>query len=395
MGWFVVNYQDYGLQFFLADGTFYREVRVGGPSGTNASSKWIPFDPPQDGRRVGNKQLDQLIGKLANPRDTNATYVRAFFDMINGAIKTMPFPPSEYAGYMNSIVGKPLALVNIGWSLEIDIPALKAQNLLGNKPADTQAYLEGYKFPMKIGDDERPFDGVVGYFMTNNNETGSTDWDKLYTYFPSEEEGLTIAIDADNYPTLSPRYIDPSPPYAASKKPLKTYSQARTAQYIITTMLIDPYTPVHAYSPILPIKSLQLPPWSIQSAFTRMTAFFHLGPNLLSADVPIRYDKASALLPDSWLTKDELDAAKNGEVVKQQPPSIRLPISGKKGLWKWLQPYDVVDPETGRNETKFNALDVDEEDTRIRKDPAPYTFVEGYLQLARPLLKDDIQLMEA
>ena len=45
-GWLVLNYQDNGLQFFLPDGTFYRQVRVGGPTGTNASSKWLPFDPP-------------------------------------------------------------------------------------------------------------------------------------------------------------------------------------------------------------------------------------------------------------------------------------------------------------------------------------------------------------
>ena len=54
---------------------------------------------------------------------------------------------------------------------------------------------------------------------------------------------------------------------------------------------------------------------------------------------------------------------------------------------------DVKDPKTGKvtgQETKFNALGVDQEDTRIRKDPAPYTFVEGYLQLARPLLSEDL-----
>ena len=45
-----------------------------------------------------------------------------------------------------------------------------------------------------------------------------------------------------------------------------------------------------------------------------------------------------------------------------------------------------------KGETKFNAMDVGEEDTRIRNDPGPYTFVEGYLQLAKPLLKSDVQV---
>jgi len=53
-------------------------------------------------------------------------------------------------------------------------------------------------------------------------------------------------------------------------------------------------------------------------------------------------------------------------------------------MWNWLQPYRVGD------KTQFNSLDVGEEDTKIRNDPAPYTFVEGYLQLARPLLSEEL-----
>lgn len=40
--------------------------------------------------------------------------------------------------------------------------------------------------------------------------------------------------------------------------------------------------------------------------------------------------------------------------------------------------------------TKYNSLSVGPEDGRFRLDPAPYTFVEGYLQLARPLVQPDI-----
>ena len=59
-------------------------------------------------------------------------------------------------------------------------------------------------------------------------------------------------------------------------------------------------------------------------------------------------------------------------------------------MWNWLQPYlttqtdDTGDP---KQETRYNALSVGAEDGRLRLDPAPYTFVEGYLQLARPLVQ--------
>ncbi|SMY29572.1 unnamed protein product [Zymoseptoria tritici ST99CH_1A5] len=137
-GWLVLNYQDYGFQFFLEDGTFHRQVRVGGPTGTNASSKWLPFDPPS--KPSGNAQLDQLINRMTTwkpppgSQETSATYLQGFFDMINSAIKNMPYAPSDYSAYANAIVGKPLALVNVGWSLELQAPPYKHQNILGNTP---------------------------------------------------------------------------------------------------------------------------------------------------------------------------------------------------------------------------------------------------------------------
>lgn len=455
-GWIVVNYQDYGLQFFLSDGTFYREVRVGGPSNINTGSKWLPFDPPAN-QNTGSAQLDQLIAKLSDPQDPQAVY--AFTDMINAAIKTMPSPPSDYSAYANSLVGKPLALVNVGWSLELAAPALQAQNTLGNLPADVDSEMWSYDCPVKIGDAYRTFDGVVGFFRSDNKTNGTTDWSKMLTYFTStaaSQNIKTVQISPSNFPILKPTYIDATDPNFTVKgiskdvpgpNKYKSYIEARTAQYVITTMLIDPYTPLHAYSPMLPITSLKLPPWTVQAAFKRMTAFFRMGPNLLSSDVPTQYDATRPLDATTWLqaqnvanpTSTDLPpttsssgavstappalpsapaaasastptpapapgATASTSATNTQTPSIRLPISGKKGLWQWLQPYDVApsppaSASTGAtgtsaaatpNVTRFNALGVGQEDTAIRNDPAPYTFVEGYLQLARPLLSSDV-----
>lgn len=403
-GWIIVNYQDYGLQFFLADGTFYREIRVGGPSKTVTGSKWLPFDPPKSTSKsnTGNAQLDELIKELSDP-----DYLQGFFDMINGAIKTTPYPPSDYSAYANSLVGKPLALVNVGWSLELSAPALEAQNTRGNIPRSSATDLASYEFPFKIGDNDRPFDGVVGYFKSDNVNTGKTDWKNLYTYFPSTATKNIIGIEPSNFPTLSPTYIQPEPGFPVAGIPKQrnfgSYTEARTAQYLVTTMIIDPYTPIHAYSPMLPIKSLTLANWTMQAAFSRMTAFFRLGPSLISQDVPSTYDPSRALNADSWLAAQNVGnptstalakKPKPGDPVVVPPPpvpTIRLPIAGKKGLWQWLQPYDVEGEKEGEpRRTRYNSLMVEQEDTRIRGDAAPYTFVEGYLQLARPLLKGDI-----
>jgi len=191
-------------------------------------------------------------------------YLQSFFDMVNGSIATMPYPPSEYSQFANAIVGKPLALVNVGWSLELSSPPITAQNTLGNPPGlapDWEAkLLTSYKFPVKFGDADRPFDGVVGYWPSQNAANKvDTDFDNTFSYFVPTETDSFHSIQPANFPILQPRHIDPDP----AKTPSMT--DAIAANYLITTMLIDPYTPVHCYSPILPIKSLKLPPWCIQS----------------------------------------------------------------------------------------------------------------------------------
>lgn len=60
-------------------------------------------------------------------------------------------------------------------------------------------------------------------------------------------------------------------------------------------------------------------------------------------------------------------------------------------MWNWLQPY--VDSNSARESDEaprplYNALEVGPEDGRMRGDPGPYTLLEGFLQLARPLVKN-------
>lgn len=361
-GWIIINYADYGLQFFLADGTFYREIRLGGPDDNDVSQKWLPFDPPAAGSGLAaSLQLDQMIDQIHK----EPKYLQSFFDVINLAIATQPFPPSEYAGFANAVVGKPLALVNVGWSLELSQPAITPQNSLGNKSPDSQRDLESYKFPVRIGDIDRIFDGVVGYYLTANNASPTaTDFRTMFTYFePSVKTDSFRYLSPDSpteaYPTLSPYYVQP--------ETTPNVTAAHASQYLITTALIDPYTSVHAYSPILPTKSLKLPAWTVQSAFDKMSAFFRLGPSLVTRDVPSSY----------------------GEAMKGA--ILRLPISGRKGLWRWHQPYDT-NPADANALPQYAALEVEEDQGRVKFEEAPYTFVEGFLQLMGRLGKADLEM---
>jgi hypothetical protein len=123
-----------------------------------------------------------------------------------------------------------------------------------------------------------------------------------------------------------------------------------------------------------------------------------MGPLLITKDVPKLYDIKKQLHPDSWL----INQTKDNKAATNTQAAIKLPISGSKGMWNWLQPYRTEDPgatappAAGAGPvaalptivTRFNALEVGKEDGQMRMDPGPYTFVEGFLQLARPIVTE-------
>jgi hypothetical protein len=377
-GWLVVNYADNGLQFFLGDGTFYREIRKGGVAGTNVSAKWLPYAAPTGGlvaTDAGTHQLSQLLEQLSPEVDTDGTYLQAFFDMINGAIQNMPFAPSTYAGYANAIVGKPLALVNVGWSVELAQPPLAPQfDSLTARPDDWRGELEAYGFKLKVGDAARNFDGVVGYYLSSNAAAPGaaapgarpdpqpvTEWDTLYTYFPPQAAQKGFAgIGSETYPVLNPYYLHPEPEATANMV------EAKNRKYLVTSLLVDPYTPLHGYSPILPTRSLKIPDWAVKTAMDKMHAFFHLGPSLVAVDVPGTYADANATNPDGSIAN-----------------SVGLPVSGTKGAWTWLQPYPQHGFAADGTEmpAQYATMGVTTDVGQVKFRPAPYTFLEGYLQL--------------
>lgn len=94
-GWIVINYADYGIQLFLPDGSFYREVRFGGPNGALAPPKWLPIAPDPPTQASDTAQLDALIARLTQP-----DYLEGFWCMITTALDNLPPAPNAYSQYL-------------------------------------------------------------------------------------------------------------------------------------------------------------------------------------------------------------------------------------------------------------------------------------------------------
>ncbi|KAI1746877.1 hypothetical protein F4782DRAFT_523061 [Xylaria castorea] len=390
-GWVVYNYLDKAVQFFLEDGTFYQEVRMG-ENGAVKSEQWLPFKMTEKVEDK-NHQLDRLIYHAA----TDDGYLESMLSMIAGAMESAAVAPDAYGQFLNSIIGRPLALINMGWSLELGTDENTNQSKVNEKPplrhllpssaSNTVADDKLYKFPLKMGDEHRAYDGLVGYFKTRDPKDQKPDdyldLSTCYTYFgtknkvPGSELDL-VKIDNTNYPLLDPFYIDPITTDAAGmeNKHNEMLSQ-RTFGAIV-----DPFRPVHGYTSILPTQPLKIPEWTWQDALVRMTAFFHFGPLNITKDVQ-EFDS-------DYLLTEKTDIKKDSSVI---PNGIRLPQMGTAD-WVWLQPYSLLPQENPeekeeKEETCFMPLGIAGAETVPKFEEGPYTSAEGYLLLRQPLVRAD------
>ncbi|CAL1698581.1 unnamed protein product [Somion occarium] len=373
-GWLVVNYVDNGLQVFLPNGTFYREIRLGGPDGTSEGIRaWLPFKAPDDDSNIP-LQLRALVQKLKD-----ANYLQEFFDVMTGALDDTMYAPNQYAGYLPAITGKPFALVNAGFSLELSHPPHVNQST--NVPGGVipEPDLESYGFQVKFGDPDRTFDGILGYFR--NKSVMDFDLDNFYTYFPGSNgtESMTVLIEPDNYPVLRPFY-NSAGSGGIHDYTVKTPTQMLTEyndQLQVFGMLVDPFTQIHAYTGILPVQVLRLPEWALEQSLKNITAFFHLGPIIMPHDAPL-YDPARVLTSGSSL--DNIPAPPEG-TPKFPVPSVAI------ADWAWLQPYaESADVDS----IAFNPFSLDAVSNKPELGSTPYTAVEGYLYLKKPITSLDV-----
>jgi hypothetical protein len=414
------SYVESALQLFLPDGTFYREIVLGGVNKDTVSPAFTPF--AKDVSESIPKQLDDLVTQLKDE-----DYLDAFFTMIDGAFANLPPTDDAYAQYMNSIIGKPLALVNAGFSLELGTPPLQNESTLNYTPVDrtllplntpvlptgqdwnVQPVPAGtlqYSFKIKLGDDQRTYDGLVGYFKAFADDKSAFDISTIFTYWNDPKfPNTTVAISPGNYPPLAATHVlpdmlvDSTTPLVGTKAKTREQIFAERNANIsdnVFACIVDPYTAMHIYTGILPIQSLKLPEWTMESAMNNMTAFFKVGPVLVTKDVPAwNKDMPSHILKPT---------DPPGEVLAGS--EVAVPSIGKAG-WAWLQPYDEPIPKSlagskangksgavGSSGDKIDikpppyiAMGVGKVDSRPRFEDSPYTVLEGYLRQTGPLMK--------
>ncbi|KAF7563165.1 hypothetical protein G7046_g950 [Stylonectria norvegica] len=401
-GWLVINYVENGVQFFLPSGKFYREVRVAAPTAKPHGDKkpsWLPYERKKDLVGEDTRQLDALLRQFMDANHGN-DYLRAFIQMVTNATSTTDIAPSAYGQFTNALVGKPLALANVGASLELASPPRINQSTIQlEKSGDKHETVLDETFAFKLGDMDRLHDGLVGYFraMTNSTDLKKNTGeelllDKVYTDHIKRPDPKKKEMEEDSsffplFPTdddkkqLTPFFAEPeisrkSAPNSIADS-VAAYAQERQEKLNANLfgVILDPFTPLHIFSGLLPVAALQLSSWTWEDALKKMTAFFHVGPLIMTNDVPKFVGK---VLNDESDLKDDSTFAALGAVA----------LPGLKAQdWAWLQPY--VD-EDGKAD-QFVALGIKNEDSGPQFERGPYTAIEGFLQMRAPIqqLPDD------
>jgi hypothetical protein len=326
----------------------------------------------------------------------------AIFSTMSKALEdgSLAVPRNSLTDNLPVSVGRPVALANCGWSLELATAPYENESTILSAPPDKP--LLDYEFPLKLGDGLNRRDGVIGYFMGQSSTTQDPapfDYGKMFTYFQEEDMPDGVAdpreiIDSSNLPSFKPFYEAPT----AYDTPHQ-YHRQRGAHASVFAMMLDPFAPIHVYSGILPITSLSLPPWTVERAMKSLTASIRVGPTLLPIDLP------------AFSAGREPKSLSDVEKAAHQDASHGLPIPAMANSgWAWMQPYPNDEAARGTaatgntttaategvgdgtqhnrdSEVRYNAFPICQQDVKPRLDrKSMLCVVEGYLELTAPLV---------
>jgi hypothetical protein len=329
-GWVLYNRFDHALAVYDEDGRPVGSFNLLGPA-------WQ--ETPGPNRGVGNPHLLEFLEHLGGPvpKNPNAPNYATFREFLGKLIDTIDdavagIEPDSYKQDQGLavLIGRPLALVLADLRLDL-YGTMPGEDALPGLPAIDQSreafdvvksdpsYVEKrrpsadfarVRFPVRLGDDAKVHDGLVGYFVKGQDAAAT------YRTFFSHSAASGGSPNVATPPLTAAERLSLAP---ADKLP-KT-----------VVMLVDPRSAVHASVGILPVKSIALPPVQYADALKRIDATFLVAPVLGGADsvaLPVPTEVGHAW---SWLTRQA-----DEELFSKSKFSVR----------KWMTQDLVVSPNS-------------------------------------------------
>ncbi|MEV6669522.1 hypothetical protein [Streptomyces sp. NPDC051162] len=254
-GWIVPNLVDGSLTAYAPDSTALGLLRwayrIGRPA---REAVWTPLPDAApvglDALRTAFPHLHALITWFQGTGADGSPLPAAMDLLETSLVDIVPTAGAASA----ALAGRPLALVRCRLHLDLDGPPPTDpgwQHIFDHEPPRPE--FTGYSWPVRLGEQLRMGDGLVGYFA-------DTDPDML----------RTVVAPADPHPRL-----------AAIGDGTHLRVTAGTPRHL--TLLVDPHAPVHATTGLLPTTALDIPHRFTDGPLNRMRTVLRTGPLLTPA----------------------------------------------------------------------------------------------------------------
>jgi len=243
---------------------------------------------------VANEHLRKVVEYIAvkpdGTKEQKQEFLSKFISELDNALENID--PENFAQHesLALLMGRPIAVVRASVNLELQgLPAINQDwNVFRlDMTRDTRETddFTTVKFPIRIGEYEQLNDGLVGYWL--EDEQGCLS-EEFYASQSNREQS-----------EVSPKKSN-SIVFHSEDQPINIIHQSIDAPPQFLTMLVDPRGKVHATSGILPTKAIDIPPDQYTAALQGIEITFLSAPILTPG-------KISLPLPDepgyvwSWL----------------------------------------------------------------------------------------------
>jgi hypothetical protein len=327
---------------------------------------------------------------------SDAKFLVGLWAMLAEACQNIYHDPLSGDSQLLNMVGRPMALVNIGINVELATPVMQSQSYHDALKAG-EITLDQYKFEVLLGDKSNLRDGLIGYFLPSTDAvikdpvaiakdptaaimSRQPDVSCIYTEFgypgrniidDENQKPDTFAAPSSSKIFVTPMHVDPTDPSADDPA---AYQRAlcNHPATVILGAIVDPYMPVHVATGILPSTTLKLPQWSIDQTLRKLRVLLRGGPVLTRGD-----------LPDVDVAGGSWEAHTSAAAAKEKKPAAEacLPALTEHGEWSWLQPVVPSHVELDNEDVylpKFLPYSLKTAPADYPLETGPHTVLEGF-----------------
>lgn len=279
-GWLVPDTLDGSVQVFDADGVARGSV--------DADAVWRTAPGALGGAvRPADLADPHLARVVAWMVRRSPDEMGALLDTLESALENIAPPPTREQEARALLMGRPIAVVRMRTSLELQGPPATDQSLIAFSrtlsawrharagavddapapaPPDPTRGFERVRFPLRIGEHLRLDDGVVGYWLERPAD-GEFDGDTLWAPQSRADFAPDDAIDVR---TVGEDFVVW---HSLADPPLTA------------TVLMDPRAALHVTCGVVPAKSVQLPREPVERALRAIGVTFPVAPVLALPDL--------------------------------------------------------------------------------------------------------------